>query len=255
MRIFLISLFVICLAPFASAQIQPKQRPVERPERNKGNGILTNLSLSFGIPAADLKKRFGAHQTVALCVDYITQKNLIVGLEGQILFGNSVKENPLTILLTPEGDIIGNDQTLVDFGLRERGGNVQLRLGYLFGIAHQRSGLLTTIGVGGMWHKIRITDNTKNMVQLDGDYIKGYDRLTGGLSLTQFVGYQHLVRYSGLNWFAGFESTQGFTKPQRDYDFSTMSRPQGNRTDVTLGFKIGMTLPFIGEDAPEEIYY
>jgi hypothetical protein len=255
MRNFLISVFTLFVSQLAFAQIQPKQRPVDRPERNKGNGILTHLGTGFGIPSGDLSKRFGSHQTAGLGVDYITKRNLVLGIEANIIFGSKVKENPLTNLLTPEGDIIGNDQALVDYALRERGTTINLRVGYLFGIMHSRSGIIATFGVGGMQHKIRINDNTNNLNQLDGAYRQGYDRLAGGLTLTQFIGYQHLVRYSGLNWFAGVEATEGFTKPLRDYDFSTMTRPTGKRTDLLFGLKVGMTLPFIGDDVPEEIYY
>ena len=237
------------------AQITSKSRPVERPERNKGNGFLTHFSYGAAVPAADLAKRFGNHQTVGLGLDYIANSNLVLGAEGTLLFGNKTKEDPLSILRTPDGDIIGNDQTLVDASLRERGLYVGGRIGYLFGLSQKRSGILLTVGAGGFRHRIRIQDNGQNFTQINGDYKKGYDRLVGGLALSQFVGYQHLVRYSGLNWFAGFEAIEGFTKPLRSYDFSTMSVPTGNRKDITFGAKIGMTLPFIFEDKPDEIYY
>jgi hypothetical protein len=252
---FLLFLAVFLAAKSASTQTLPKLRPVDRPERNKGNGLLVHFGYGAAKPSADLAKRFGPHQNIGLGMDYITEKNLILGLDANFMFGTEVKEDPLGILRTPEGDIIGSDQTLADVVLRERGIYIGGRVGYLFGLMHPRSGILVTIGAGNLRHRIRIQDNNNSMTQINGDYKKGYDRLSGGLALTQFVGYQRIVRYSGLNWFAGVEAMQGFTKPLRSYDFSTMSVPKGNRKDMSFGFKIGLTLPFIGEETPEEIYY
>jgi hypothetical protein len=254
---------VSALVLFACFFIEPthadaqraRQRAVDRPERNKGNGLLVNLNYGGGRPLADLAIRFGGHQNIGLGLDYITTSNVLIGLESSLLFGTNVKEDPLAILRTPEGDIIGNDQAIADVSLKERGVYLGSRVGYLFGIKHKRSGLLVTVGAGYFQHRIRIQDNTQTMVQLAGDYKTGYDRLTGGLAVSQFIGYQRLVQYSGLSWCVGLESVQAFTQPLRNYDFSTMTANSGKRTDIILGVKLGVIVPFVFEDAPDEIYY
>lgn len=250
----LIAIGMLAIPQAVSAQ-RAKQRPIDRPERNKGNGLLTHLNYGAGIPLADLATRFGNHQNIGLGLDYITDGNLLIGLETNFLFGAQVKEDPVAILRTPEGDIIGNDQSLVDFTLKERGLYVGGRIGYLIPVRHKRSGILVSLGGGYLSHRIRLQDNTQTAIQLAGDYKKGYDRLTAGPTITQFLGYMRLVRYSGLNWYAGLESMQAFTQPQRSFDFSTMSAPTGKRTDITLGLKLGIIMPFVFEEAPEDIYY
>lgn len=253
MRLFFSLLFLLSFG-ILHAQ-QPKQRALERPERNKGKGVLVHIGYGAGVPAADLAKRFGAHQSINLGTDFILENNIVFGIDGTLLFGQTVKEDPLSILKTPEGTIIGNDQTSSDYRLRQRATNLSVRAGYLFGLKHQRSGLLVTVGMGMFRHKIRIQDDTQNINQISGEYIKGYDRLSGGIAFTQFIGYQHLVRKSGLNWFAGFEGYQSTTKPLRLYDFSSMQYNTGTRRDLVFGFKAGITMPFIFEKTPEEIYY
>jgi hypothetical protein len=102
---------------------------------------------------------------------------------------------------------------------------------------------LTTIGAGLLQHKIRIEVQDNNVPQLDGDYRKGYDRLTNGLALTEFVGYLHCGNNRLINFFAGIELTQAFTKSRRDWDFSTMRKDDSNRMDLLFGIKVGWFFP------------
>ena len=82
------------------------------------------------------------------------------------------------------------------------------------------------------------------MAALSGDYKKGYDRLTNGLTLKQFIGYQHLDPNLRLNFFAGFEFLEGFTRSRRDFDFDTRRKDQTDRLDLLWGFRVGLVLPF-----------
>jgi len=60
-----------------------------------------------------------------------------------------------------------------------------------------------------MQHKIWINDNANNFAQLDGDYKKGYDRLTGGPMLAGALGYQYLEKRRFLSFMAGSTLRQG----------------------------------------------
>jgi hypothetical protein len=254
MRFSLIIVF-LSFVMMAAAQGPSKQRALLQPERNKGKGITLGLDYGFAIPAQDLSRRFGFYQIIGVEVDYITTRNLVLGLSGNFQFGSSVKEDPLSILKTPEGNIVGGDQALADYKLRMRGNHIGAKVGYLFGVKHNRSGILVTLGAGRYRHRISVQDNTGSLAHVAGDYKAGYDRLVGGLAVTQFVGYQHLVRYSGLNWYIGVEAMQGFTEQLRLYDFSQMSYNKGKRSDNHFRFKAGIILPFIREAKPEEIFY
>jgi hypothetical protein len=228
---------------------------VARPERNKGSGFLVHLTAGVGNPSGDLAKRFGIHQCLGLGVDYILKNNFSFGVQSNLLFGTKVKEDPLAILRTPDGDIVGSDQTLVNVGLRERGFYIGGHIAYLLSIKHKRSGILVQVGAGQFTHRIRLQDNSQNFAQLDGAYYKGYDRLAGGLAFSQFIGYQHLARFRGLNWFAGIEAIESNAKPLRSFDFSTMQAATGTRKDRVFGIKLGITLPFVFEERPDQIYY
>ncbi|MBK9336412.1 MAG: hypothetical protein IPM98_07410 [Lewinellaceae bacterium] len=245
---------VFCLVAGAPALAQRFPEHSEIQERNKGKAFLVHLTAGIHQPGANFADRFGTTGSVGGGLEWIAAGNFLLGAEAHYSFGNTVKEDPLVLLRTPEGDIIGNNQLLAEVDLRARGLYVGGAIGKLFPIGNRRSGIRLTLGAGVQQHRIRIQDNANSVAQVSGDYVKGYDRLTGGLALSQFVGWQHLGANRRSNWFLGFEFSQGFTKSLRDWDFAEMRKLEGNRTDIRFGIRLGWTLPFyIG--AANQIYY
>ncbi len=233
------------------------QRFPEHPEtdaRNTGQAILTHLTFAGQLPGGDLKDRFGTNGSFGGGAEWISANNFLLGLEGHYMFGNKVKEDPLAILRTPEGDLIGNDQTIADVVLRQRGYYIGGLIGKLFPIGNRRSGIRLTLGAGILNHWIRLQDNTSSVVQITGDYAKGYDRRSGGLALNQFIGWQHLGANRRANWFIGITLSQGFTSSLRSWDFTEMRKLDGGRSDLQFGLKIGWTLPFYLSNA-DKIFY
>jgi hypothetical protein len=102
-------------------------------------------------------------------------------------------------------------------------------------------------------HKIRI-DTRDDVPLLDKEYVKGYGRLSNGLSLTQFVGYIYCGNKRLINFIAGFEFTQGFTENRRSYNFDTMSKDETKRFDMLSGIKVGWFFP-IYRTAATQFYY
>lgn len=222
--------------------------------KDKTTGILLHISAGGQLPGGDLADRFGINGALGGGTEFITSKNFFVGLEGAFLFGNEVKEDPLSILRMPSGDIIGNDRSPAELRLQQRGVYAGVTLGKLFAFGVAREGLRLSLGGGWAQHKIRVLDDTHTVVQLRGDYKKGYDRLSGGPALQQFIGWQHIGYGRDVSWMAGFEFNQAFTSTLRDWDFSSMKKLEGRRTDLRFGIRISWTLPFFTGNA-EEIYY
>jgi hypothetical protein len=220
-----------------------------------------NLHFSYGghLPGGDLKDRFGAFFSIGGGAEFLLDKgNWILGAESYVQFGGNIKESYiLDNLLSREGEIIGNDGTFASVVFRQRGMYTGLVLGKLFPIssANRKSGIRLTLGGGYWWHKIRIQDDYESASQLFGDYKKGYDRLTGGIAIQEFIGYQHLDKNRKLNFIAGFEFGQGFTKSIREWNFDTMSAPTKSRLDISIGIRITWILPFYIGMPSEDIYY
>lgn len=234
-------------------------------QRNTNNNytVLT-LNFTYGahLPAGDLSNRFGPNFSVGGGLDLITEKqNLIFGLKGNNLFGNTVKEDVLSNLRDSDGFILGSvgagQATYAEVFLRERGFYAGGHFGKLFPLSkkNKRAGIRLTLGAGLLQHKVRIQDETGSADQLAGDLIKGYDQLTNGLAFEQFIGYQQLNRKTGINFFAGFELTEAFTKSRRAVNFNTQSRDNSSRFDVLLGFRVGWSFTFYVGERGEDIRY
>jgi len=246
------SIFLLLLLSFGvSIQAQSWDK------NNTGKAILLNFGYGPQVPGGDLKARFGMDWAVEFSADLMTDKNWIYGLQGQYLFGTTVKQDVLAGLRTDQGDIIGNNRTIAKVSLRQRGGYVGLRIGRLIAISDKntRSGIRINLGAGILQHWIRIQEDPFSVVpQLTGEYQKGYDRLTNGLALHQFIGYQILGKNNGINFTGGFEFFEGFTKNRRSFDFDTQMQDTASRFDILSGFRLSFTLPFYIGNA-DEIFY
>lgn len=227
--------------------------------RNVGNVLQVQLAYGAQMPGGDLADRFGYNFSIEGGLEWMTAKgNWTLGLHGQYLFGNRVKTDVLAALRTDEGYIIGNDRSPADIFLRERGLYLGLRAGKLIplGGANARSGIKVAIGAGLLQHRIRIQkDPLRSVPQLQGDYRAGYDRLTNGPALHQFIGYQLLSRDGRINLYAGLEFFQAFTQNRRLVNFDTRTGEPGNRLDLLSGLRLGWILPFYSGKEADEIYY
>lgn len=217
-----------------------------------------NASYSYQFPGHDLAERFGNNSMIGGGFLYKFKSNLIAGIEGGFIFSENVKNESsyLKMIATSEGYVISSSGTFAGVFLHQRGFNVHARLGGvlpLFG-PNPNSGVLLMGGAGMLQHKIRfeITDN--NAPQLDGDYKKGYDRLSNGPSISQFIGYVHFDNDRTINFLLGLEFMQAWTQSRRPWDFDTMQTDTQKRFDSLWGIRVGWILPLY-KRAPKEFYY
>lgn len=237
-----------------SSNAQRVAAPENKEQAGKSKGVLLHFSLGGHLPGGDLADRFGVNGAIGGGLEFLTSKNWVFGLEGAFHFGSVVKEDPLSILRTPEGDIIGNDRAIATVRLQQRGMYLGAVAGQLIPIGDKRAGIRWTIGAGWAQHRIRILDDARTAAQLTGDYKKGYDRLSGGPALQQFIGWQNLGVRRELDWMAGFEFGQAFTQTRRDWDYSAMKKLSGQRLDLRFGIRLVFTLPMYVGNA-EDVYY
>ncbi|MEL6660389.1 MAG: hypothetical protein AAFR36_28235 [Bacteroidota bacterium] len=226
-------------------------------QSNSGRVILLNFGYGPQVPLGDMADRFGNNFAAEVSADYMTESNWTFGVQGQFLFGSTVNEDVLAGLRTETGDIIGNDRDPADIQLRMRGSYYGVRVGRLFGLfeSNRRSGIRINLGAGLLQHRIRIQDDPFRVVpQLEGEYAKGYDRLTNGLALHQFIGYQTIGKSNGINLTIGFEFFEGFTQNRRSFNFDTRMADTEQRLDLLAGLRVSVSLPFYQGNA-EDIFY
>ena len=184
--------------------------------------FITSIKVSYApqFPSGDMVKRFGFNSNLGFHVDVKTKKSFLFGIEGNFIFGNKVKEDVLSILRTSDSAIIDQNGNYAVVLTLERGLIINGYAGFLWTkfSPNPNSGILFKVGMGFMQHKIRIEHNKNSLPALEGELVKGYDRLTNGLNISQFIGYQLLSNSKLINFFAGFEFVQGFTQSRRDWN-------------------------------------
>jgi hypothetical protein len=216
------------------------------------------ISYSYQFSGGDITKRYGDNSTIGLGLRYKTSKNFLFSVDANFIFGNDIKKTDsiLSMVLTHDGYIIDGNGTYALYALYERGYNINFTFGKILPVLspNPNSGLMITAGIGYMLHRMKIDNQHRTAPQISDDYAKGYDMLTGGLSLNQFVGWYYMGNSRLTNFFIGVEFHEAFTKSLRDWNFSTKEKDNNNYFDYFIGLKIGWMLP-IYDRAPDKYYY
>ena len=216
---------------------------------------LISVHFSGQTPLGDLKQRFGENLNVGGNFLFKVKSSWVMGLEGSYFFGKNVKEDVTAQMKNKEGFIVDNEGYPADLRITERGFNAYVVLGRVFPkLGHNpNSGLITNFGFGYLQHKIKLYDAGQKIAAVKGDMAKGYDRLSGGFAMSQFVGYLFLSGNRLVNIIAGFEFHEAFTKSYRGFNYDTGLTDTKQRTDYLVGFRIGWVLPLYKRT--QDFYY
>lgn len=245
---YLICLLGLTLALSASAQWQVRDSSLFNPH--------VTVGYSYMFSAADMAKRFGNAEGIDLGFHIKAKTNWYYGIQYTYFFGTQVTEPGLMQnLYTSRGEILADDGSLAVVYAQERGMAIHVQGGKLFNVVgpNKNSGLLVTAGVGFLQHKIRLEHQEAKIAQLEGEYLKGYDRLTNGLSLSQYVGYYHLSNSRRWNFYVGVQFMEGFTQCRRDFNFDTQVADTQKRLDILVSPRVGWVLNLYRR-APNDFY-
>lgn len=217
---------------------------------------IVGLQFSGQIPGGDMAVRFGSSISVGVPFLYKTRKNILFGIEGTYFFGNKVKEKVMSNLYSSDNTITDANGNPGAVRINERGGSVYAMAGAVISrLGHNKnSGVMAMAGLGYMQHKVNIFDVGRNIPQIHGSLLKGYDRLTGGIAASQFIGYLYISQNRIANFYLGFEFQEGFTKGLRGYQYDLATTDDKARLDLLYGFRFGWLLPLY-KKAPKEFYY
>ena len=171
--------------------------------------IMMGFHASGQLPQYDLAKRYGPNLNAGASIIWKTKHNVLYSLEGSYFFGKNVREDVVFSKL-------GNNPN---------------------------SGVFITVGIGWMQHKIKLYDANQKIAAVNGDLKKGYDRLSGGLGFSQFIGYKYISNNRLANCYAGFEFYEARTKSLRGFNYDTGLPDTQKRFDMLVGFRFGWILP------------
>ncbi len=229
-------------------------------QKNKDSVIyfpFISISLAIQSPQGDLANNFGVNSNIGLSLGWKNKKNQTFELNYNFIHSENVKNTSvLDHLINDQGWIINQYGEENLFLMYHRGGLISLDMGKVYNIIgpNPNSGIFLKGGIGAMYHKIRI-ENQENLIpQLKKQYLKYYDRLTVGLLLKQYIGYQNMSNNKLVNFTIGIEAIEGFSRGMRDYQIDLMGPYTENKFDIYLGIRAGWFFPVLRKN-PNEFYY
>lgn len=217
---------------------------------------LVSIHLGSQLPAGDLAQRFGPNMNVGGSVMLKTKHDWLLGIESNYFFGRNVKEDVLSQLKNSDGVITDNLGYPADLRVTERGLGIHLTCGKIINFLspNPNSGLMVNVGAGYLHSKIKLYDAQQKIAAVKGDLAYGYDRLSSGFSVTQFIGYMFLGENRLLNLYFGIEGCQAFTQSVRKLNYDTGLPDTKKRLDMLYGLRFGWILPLY-KKKPNEFYY
>ena len=250
-NIFIVIIFT--LLSFSSA-LNAQTNPGDSAVR----AFIPNFTFAYQLPGKDMAVDFGSNANIGGGFFYKSKSNILLSLDFNYLFGNTIKNEQqiLSMVLNQDGYIIDGNGTYALYAMYERGYSVNMRIGKILNLlsVNPNSGVIIMGGAGYLSHFVKIDNQYHTAPQISDDYALGYDHSRGGLTLNQFIGYYFLGNSRILNFYAGFEFFQAFTRSQRDYSFDLMKKDTKKYTDLFYGFKIGWMIP-VYKRAPRKFYY
>lgn len=232
-------------------------------QRNVRDSIIGTpwVAVHYGInwTGGDLADRYGLLNHVGLFAGYKTSRNWIYGVDGNFIFGNDIRVTGLfDHLVDSKGNITDMNGDIALVTVLSRGFNVNAVVGKIIPVLspNKNSGIYLNAGVGYLAHKMRIETTDQVVPQIELDYKKGYDRLTSGVNVSEFIGYAFMANQGIVNLYAGFYAQQGFTYNRRTvfFDQPDVPVPSEMRLDLQYGFKLAWLVP-IYKRVPKDYYY
>ncbi|MEZ7886943.1 MAG: hypothetical protein ACI897_000888 [Flavobacteriales bacterium] len=229
-------LFISSITASVSAQLESKAQSFFSPR------------YTFQIPGGDMSDRFGLNSSLGLTFATKKENGNYFGVNGNYQFGSDVKEPGLIQnLLSVNDEIISVEGKPASVLIQQRGFNFSVDFGKFMRFTNSKneSGILFTIGTGFIQHNIRFEHQLDDIPQLDGEYEKGYDRLSNGLMLSQNIGWLFFSKKRFGDFYLGLELIEAITSSRREYNFDTSTSDLGDtRLDLLFGIKAGWAVPF-----------
>ena len=245
--------------------------PEKSPAQNRKKNIETDICnrilnfqfhYTYELPQADLSSRFGTIHNAGFGGLMKSKTNWLCGFDVSYQFGIELNENVtqsiLINLTNSTGTISNGSGTPGTYYLGMRGLNSFIKGGKLFNLTKNspNSGIALMGGAGFLTHQISITTPQNNIPTLTDDLKKGYDRLTMGFALTQFVGYFFQGKNRMTNFYVGVDIIEAFTKSTRGFNYDMMQPDNDRRLDIVIGPRFCWMIPvYLASKNQDEFYY
>lgn len=250
-------LMALSIRGYAQQQETAVSTVAKRPYE-PSNALLISPIFTAQWPFGNMADRFGYNSLFGAQFMYKMKKNWIIGAEGSFLFGTKLREDyVIDNITTTTGRLVGQQGELVSVKSQEQGFNIKFNFGKVIPFSHKYpdAGLMLLTGIGFLQHKIGLNVRESTLPQLDKTYRKGYDRMSNGPVISQFVGGVFMARKKFISMYAGMQIDLGFTENRRAHDFYLGKKLNEKRLDMFLGVRVGWILPVFLQASEKEYYY
>ena len=240
----LLFLMALLYGPHVHAQLSLRNDTVALP--------FIQVHYLYQQPEADMGNRFDANSAIGGGVYYKNRYNWSYGLTASFLFGGSVREeNLFGSIATHDGRLVTSGGRLTTVETDMRGLRVMGSLGKIFPWIgpNPNSGVSLQLGAGLLQHRINFANNQSDVPQIQGDYQKGYDRLTNGFALVPQLTYLRFDNENFINVRAGLDLTLAWTQSRRDWNYAENRAIDEARFDVLIGFKGAWVFPIFDKQS------
>lgn len=258
-------LTLLLVLGFAGAHAQDREKLFATDEKKTAKkGFIICGNGEFDVPGGDMAKRFGNSYRIGPAMLYKTEKNWIFGAKCDFILGGVVRQDSLMINIRDKYsgqsnnlyEFINNNGERIGVPVFERGYTLALEFGKIFSMSklHPDNGIVLLGSLGFLQHKINIYDKDKAVSQLQGAYLKGYDRLTNGTSVEFYAGYIYFARNGLTNFTLGVDAMFGFTQGRRSFLYDVMRPDNKQRMDMLFGVRGGWFIPIFRKKSEELLF-
>ena len=253
-----IFLFFLLLSAVGIAQTDSTKKVMQKPAAERAfmpqRAFLFRFNYVYTVPTADLAKRFSFIAQLGGSAGIKFENGWDLRAEGSFMFSKYVTEYSVF------DSIANNNGYLVDRSgynflpdISMRGFTAGVHLGRLFPIGRNRnSGIFVSLGANFIQHRLHFQNLSSLAPQVSGDILKGYDRLTNGYTINQFIGYQYMGMNKMLNFYVGLDFAQGRTQYASNWNNDLMGPDTRTRADNYWGIRLGWILPIYGTNRGED---
>ncbi|HRU68371.1 MAG TPA: hypothetical protein P5265_07760 [Bacteroidia bacterium] len=242
----LLTITVVCTAYRSHSQVSIRDSAISM--------HVIGFNYSFNIPFKDMAVRFGNSSQLSVSYLFKTTANFYISPYFAYFFSGKVNDSfVLDAIKTGDGYLINNQGTLCPVAIEQRGFHSGIQLGYLYSFnqPNLNSGIVFSAGPVFLQHKLSFDYSNGPVNQIEGEYRKGYDRLTNGIGLIQTIGFQRFGNKGLGNYHFSIYMVEAFTQSRRDFDFYLQKKDDLKRKDFLLGFQLGFDIPIYRKTSPE----
>ena len=221
--------------------------------------VYTAANYCYNFTLADLQQESANIMGVGMDLGVKLRSNWTFEAGFNYYFSGKVKgtDSLFRLITNNSGSIMDGDGQPAEIDVDQRIWNLRAQVGKIFPIhpEYRNSGIQFKLGAGYGQRYVYIKNPENRVAALTEEYKKGYDRLTAGFTLYEFIGYTHMSRTRYTCFYIGVEATEAFTHRQREWDFSLMGKDGRSFTDVMVGIKGGWIIPLYKKEYQDTYYF